>query len=201
MRISRHHPGSVALALLLGLGQAACNSRPRDEAGPAPVDTGAQTGAADTAATTTDTVAPEQPDTSVATPPITPPAPAAGDTPPQGAVTPSQPSNQAGTGKGLRVSAVEYEGWRQYSVNCARCHGQDVLPNPVAANLLVSLGPNGPIDTPEKFFQVVNEGRVDRGMPAFKSLLTPEQINAMYAYVEGRAERRLSAGRPEKPQG
>ena len=201
MRISPNHPGTIALALVLGLGQVACNTRPRDEAGPAPVGTGVQTGTADTASATADTVAPGQPDTSVATPPITPPPPVPPDSPTEGAARPDQMGDQAGTGQGLKVSAVEYEGWRQYSVNCARCHGQDVLPNPVAADLLVSLGPNGPMDTPEKFFQVVSEGRVDRGMPAFNSLLTPEQINAMYAYVEGRAERRLSAGRPEKPQG
>ncbi len=184
MKIYPNCPGTIALALALGLGLAACNTRPRDEAGPAPVDSGVQT----------------TPDPSVATPPITPP-PVARDTPPEKAAGPGQTGDQAGTGQGLQVSAVEYEGWRQYSVNCARCHGQDVLPNPVAADLLVSLGPKGPMDTPEKFFQVVSEGRVERGMPAFKSLLTPEQINAMYAYVEGRAERRLSAGRPEKPKG
>jgi cytochrome c5 len=54
------------------------------------------------------------------------------DTPPTGAAKPS--------GKGFKVSKLEYEGWRQYSANCTRCHGQDVLPNPVAADLLLSLG-------------------------------------------------------------
>jgi mono/diheme cytochrome c family protein len=193
MMISRNYAGPVALALVLGLGQAGCNTRTpeTDDAAPAPIDRGVVT--ADTATT-------RQPDTSVATPPITPPAPARRDTPP-GAAKPSQPSGQAAAGQGLKVSAVEYEGWRQYSVNCARCHGQDVLPNPVAANLLVSLGPNGPVNTPEKFRQVTSEGRPDRGMPAFKSLLTPAQIDAIYAYVKGRAEGRLPAGRPDKPQG
>jgi mono/diheme cytochrome c family protein len=99
------------------------------------------------------------------------------------------------------VSRQEYEGWRQYSVNCARCHGQDVLPNPVAANLLISLGAGGPIDSPEKFFQVVSGGRPERGMPAFKDLLRPEQINAIYAYVKGRADQRIPPGRPATPQG
>ncbi len=84
-------------------------------------------------------------------------------------------------------------------MNCARCHGQDALPNPVAANLLVSLGPSGPIDTPEKFLEVVAKGRPERGMPAFGTL-TPEQINAMYAYVKGRAEGRIPPGRPDRPE-
>ena len=70
----------------------------------------------------------------------------------------------AGGGTGFaqeqaRVNRLEYEGWRQYSVNCARCHGQDALPNPVAANLLVSLAADGPMDDEQKFVPVVNEGR------------------------------------------
>jgi mono/diheme cytochrome c family protein len=131
----------------------------------------------------------------VATPPITPPAEAARDTPPATAPAPTAESN----GGGSKVSAAEYEGWRQYSVNCARCHGQDVLPNPVAANLLVSLAPGGPIDTEQKFSQVVSEGRPHRGMPAFKSIMSADQIRAVYAYVDGRAEKRIPPGRPARP--
>jgi mono/diheme cytochrome c family protein len=55
--------------------------------------------------------------------------------------------------------------------------------------------------SPEKFFQVVSEGRPERGMPGFKSLTSPEQINAVYAYVKGRAEKRLPPGRPASPPG
>jgi mono/diheme cytochrome c family protein len=119
------------------------------------------------------------------------------DTPPAGPQKPAgdQPEDAP------KVSPTEYEGWRQYSVNCARCHGQDVLPNPVAANLLLSLAPGGPIDTPEKFSQVVSEGRPHRGMPAFKSTMSPDQIQAVYAYVKGRAEKRITPGRPVKPGG
>ena len=119
------------------------------------------------------------------------------DTPPAVPQKPAgdQPENAP------KVSPTEYEGWRQYSVNCARCHGQDVLPNPVAANLLISLASGGPIDTPEKFSQVVTEGRPHRGMPAFKSTMSPDQIQAVYAYVKGRAEKRITPGRPVKPGG
>jgi mono/diheme cytochrome c family protein len=213
--------GPVALALLIGLGQAGCNQKAsgKDDAAPARVDSEVETGSADTttprpiadtaAGPTADTqavpkppdsVALPGPDTSAATPPITP-APSQGRSDPasSGAANPGEPSNQAASGGEVKVSQIDYEGWRQYSVNCARCHGQDVLPNPVAANLLISLGPGGPIDTPEKFFQAVNEGRPDRGMPAFKSLLTPEQIKAIYAYVKGRAEKRIPPGRPARP--
>jgi mono/diheme cytochrome c family protein len=97
------------------------------------------------------------------------------------------------------VNRLEYEGWRQYSVNCARCHGQDVLPNPVAANLLISLAPGGPMESKDEFTQVVTAGLPDRGMPSFKSTITPEQIAAIYAYVKGRADKRIPPGRPQRP--
>lgn len=97
------------------------------------------------------------------------------------------------------VSAAEYEGWRQYNVHCARCHGQDALPNPVAANLLVSMAPGGPAADKATFAKVVNEGRPGRGMPALKKSVTPEQIEAMHAYLTGRAEKRIPAGRPKEP--
>jgi mono/diheme cytochrome c family protein len=179
----------IGAALVSGLLLTGCGSRASDsESGPAPIDSGAAPATVDTAIT---------PDTGVATPPITPPQSSAVDTPPAAPQNPGadQPASAP------KVSRTEYEGWRQYSVNCARCHGQDVLPNPVAANLLVSVAPGGPIDTPEKFGQVVSQGRPHRGMPAFQGTLSPEQIQAMYAYVRGRAEKRIPPGRPAEPAG
>lgn len=152
--------------------------------------------------------APAPVDTGVATPPITPAqSPAPVDTPPGAAqqadsgeaAAAQQADSGQQQGQAPQVSQAEYEGWRQYSVNCARCHGQDVLPNPVAANLLVSLAPGGPIDSPATFAQVVSEGRPHRGMPAFKGVLSPEQTQAIYAYVKGRADKRIPAGRPARP--
>lgn len=189
--------GPIALALLFGLGQAGCNTRTPgvDDAAPAPVDSGVQIGRGDTGTAP----AVRSPDTSAATPPIVPPSRPARDTPPA-AAQPSQPNDQEAKSGGSRVSPLEYEGWRQYSVSCARCHGQDVLPNPVAANLLVSLGPKGPIKSSEEFAQIVTVGRPANGMPAFKAILTPDQIKAVYAYVKGRAEGRIPPGRPGKPK-
>jgi mono/diheme cytochrome c family protein len=179
-------PRWIAMALLLSLGHTACGPRESQngEAAPAPMDTAA-------------TVPAPGPDTSVATPPINPdPSKTTVDTPPAGVT----PSSQSGVG-GSRVSRQEYDGWRQYSVHCARCHGQDVLPNPVAANLLVSLGSGGPVDSPEKFSEIVSAGRPAKGMPGFKGVLTPDQISAIYAYVKGRADKRIPAGRPEQSRG
>jgi len=37
-------------------------------------------------------------------------------------------------------------------------------------------------------------------MPAFKEIMTADQIKAVYAYVKGRADKRIPVGRPAKPQ-
>ena len=107
----------------------------------------------------------------------------------------------AGAQESVALSDVEYEGWRQYNVHCARCHGQDALPNPAAANLLTSMAPGGPTADQKAFTTVVMEGRTDRGMPAFKSSVEPAQVDAMYQYLTGRAEKRIPAGRPKRPGG
>jgi hypothetical protein len=184
-----NYSGPITLAILLGLQSAGCNLRARgtDELA---------SERADTSAAQPDTAAAPRTEASAATPPITrQPREVPRDTPPTGAAKPSG----AEDGKGFKVSKLEYEGWRQYSVNCARCHGQDALPNPVAANLLISLAPGGPFASEQKFIQVVTEGLAARGMPAFKGILTPDQIKAIYTYVKGRAEKRIPPGRPEQP--
>jgi mono/diheme cytochrome c family protein len=102
-----------------------------------------------------------------------------------------------GAQPGSQVSAQEYEGWRQYSVHCARCHGQDVLGNPVAANLLESTREGGPVAGRDPFLAVVRAGRPDRGMPAFGEQLSKEQSEAIYTYVKGRADGKIGPGRPK----
>jgi mono/diheme cytochrome c family protein len=108
----------------------------------------------------------------------------------------SPPAAEA-QGRGPQVSAKEYEGWRQYSVHCARCHGQDVLGNPVAPDLRKSTAPGGPVEKEPAFAAVVMEGRA--GMPAFKGQVSPEQVSAIHAYVHGRAGDRIPPGRPRNP--
>ncbi|MGH7526526.1 MAG: c-type cytochrome [Gemmatimonadales bacterium] len=103
--------------------------------------------------------------------------------------------------RGGSVGEREYQGWRQYSVHCARCHGQDVLGNPVAADLLKTTAPGGSTAEEAAFVQVVREGRPDKGMPPLEKSMTPEQMSAVYAYVRGRAEGRIPAGRPAGPGG
>jgi mono/diheme cytochrome c family protein len=186
--MSNRLAGIAALGLLAGMVQSGCSPRPREEAAPSKLDTAKS----DSIVPRRDTV-PSRSDTAALKPDTASPR---RDT----VRTQSDSAAQSQTGQGgFRVSQLEYEGWRQYSVHCARCHGQDVLPNPVAANLLISLGPEGPINNEAMFEQIVLGGRPASGMPAFKGVLTPDQIKAIYAYVSGRAEKRIPPGRPEQP--
>jgi mono/diheme cytochrome c family protein len=176
-----NYAGPVILAILLGLGSAGCNGRAR---GTGPV------------ASPPADISAAQPDTAAALRvAVLGATEVPRDTPPAEAAKPSG----AADGKGFKVSKLEYEGWRQYSANCARCHGQDVLPNPVAADLLLSVGPGGPLNSEQMFADIVTAGRPAKGMPPFKDTLTQDQIKAIYAYVKGRAEKRIPPGRPASP--
>ena len=76
-----------------------------------------------------------------------------------------------------------------------------IVGNPVAADLLKSVAPGGPAADRETFVGVVKAGRPSKGMPGLASVLTDEQIDAIYVYVRGRAEGRIGPGRPQRPQG
>ena len=100
------------------------------------------------------------------------------------------------------VSQEVYDGWKQFNLNCARCHGEDVLGTTIAPHLLVSLKPEGPINTKESFIQVVCAGRPDRGMPAWCPLgMDPGTIEKIYAYVKSRSDGKMSPGRPARKEG
>ena len=99
------------------------------------------------------------------------------------------------------VTAEVYDGWKQFNLNCARCHGEDVLGTTIAPHLIVSVRPGGATDTKEAFVQTVCAGRPEKGMPAWCPLgLEMEKINAIYAYVKGRSEGKIAPGRPARMQ-
>jgi mono/diheme cytochrome c family protein len=101
------------------------------------------------------------------------------------------------------VSQEVYDGWKQYNLNCARCHGEDVLGTTIAPHLIMSLKPDGPINTKELFLQTVCAGRPEKGMPAWCPLgMEPPTIEKIYAYVKSRSDAKLGPGRPAlKPEG
>ena len=96
----------------------------------------------------------------------------------------------------MAASSAEYDGWKVYHTNCDRCHGQDATGSTFASNLRQSVGANGM--TEATFASVVSEGRPDKGMPAFKSMLTDSQISQLYAYVKARSAGTLGPGRPKR---
>ena len=150
-----------------------------------------------------------------------PAAPAPADTAPSAPPTPAPPAAEpsdtpSGAGQAnapLRdayhqapldtVSQQVYDGWKQYNLNCARCHGEDVMGTTIAPHLVTSLKPEGPINTKELFVQVVCAGRPEKGMPAWCPLgLEMDKIEAIHAYVKGRSEGKIRPGRPAlKSQG
>lgn len=143
------------------------------------------------------------------------PAPAPSPSLGTGAGAPAETAQAAApaaeTGGGLRdayhqaprdtVTPEVYEGWKQYNLNCARCHGEDVLGTTIAPHLIVSVRPEGAVNTKEAFVQTVCAGRPEKGMPAWCPLgLEMEKINAIYAYVKGRSEGQIGPGRPARMQ-
>lgn len=100
------------------------------------------------------------------------------------------------------VSQEVYDGWKQYNLNCARCHGEDVLGTTIAPHLIVSLKPDGPINTKELFIQTVCAGRPAKGMPSWCALgMELPTIEKVYAYVKGRSDAKIGPGRPARREG
>jgi hypothetical protein len=90
-----------------------------------------------------------------------------------------------------------YDGWKQFNLNCARCHGEDAQGTTIAPHLIVSLKPDGPINTKELFVQTVCAGRPAKGMPSWCSLgMEMPTIEAIYSYVKGRSDAKIHPGRP-----
>jgi hypothetical protein len=99
------------------------------------------------------------------------------------------------------VTQAVYNGWKQFNLNCARCHGEDVQGTTIAPHLIVSLKPNGPINSKELFVQTVCAGRPEKGMPSWCALgLDMGKINEIYEYVKGRSDAKISPGRPAVKQ-
>jgi hypothetical protein len=95
------------------------------------------------------------------------------------------------------VGQATYDGWKQFNLNCARCHGEDVSGTTIAPHLIVSLRPDGAINTKELFMQVVCAGRPEKGMPAWCALgMDMQKIDDIYSYVKGRSDGKIHPGRP-----
>lgn len=97
------------------------------------------------------------------------------------------------------VSASAYEGWKQYSLHCARCHGEDGLGTSFGPDLVAALRPNGTVPNQGAFVAVIVAGRPGKGMPSGTTLgLAADHHAGMYEYLSGRSIGRLVGGRPAR---
>ena len=95
------------------------------------------------------------------------------------------------------VAQDVYNGWKQYELNCARCHGEYAVGTSFAPALVVSLKEGGTVPTKESFVTTVCAGRPEKGMPGWCALgLEMDKIENIYKYVKGRADKKIGAGRP-----
>ncbi|WP_426195312.1 c-type cytochrome [Massilia sp. DWR3-1-1] len=96
---------------------------------------------------------------------------------------------------GNKVDSQTLQGWRTWrALACERCHGaaQEGLVGP---SLLTSLK----VLTPDEFKNTVLHGRVARGMPNFDgSKLVVDNVDNLYAYLRGRSDGAIKAGRLEE---
>ena len=95
------------------------------------------------------------------------------------------------------VGPVVYQGWKQYALNCARCHGDFGVGTSFAPALVESVKPAGTIPTPELFIQTVCAGRPEKGMPSWCALgLEMDAMQTIYSYLIERASGKMGIGRP-----
>ncbi len=95
------------------------------------------------------------------------------------------------------VDTDTYNGWKQYELNCSRCHGEFGVGTSFAPALVVSLKDDGTIPSPELFITTVCAGRPDKGMPSWCALgLEMDKIQKIYKYLKGRADGKIGIGRP-----
>ena len=97
--------------------------------------------------------------------------------------------------EGYKVDSATMDGFRAWrSAACDRCHGpnQEGMVGPSLINSLKTLGK-------EDFKNVVLEGRLDKGMPAFKTNdQVVKHIDQLYAYLKGRSDGAITRAKVEE---
>lgn len=90
-----------------------------------------------------------------------------------------------------------YDGWKQYQLACARCHGEDARGTSFGPDLVEALRTDSRIPDLPAFAMVLAAGRPDRGMPPAVTLgVGAEYFGMIYEYLKGRSENRYLGGRP-----
>jgi mono/diheme cytochrome c family protein len=144
-------------------------------------------------------------------PPATPEASAPADTPSAGSQAQPTGGQQPAGGQGpkkqasLDATPEVYEGWKHFSANCERCHGQDAVGSSFAPSLIKSIQEGSVLGTGplshDLFIGTVVAGRPSKGMPSWAQLLDREKMENIWAYLSARASGELAPGRPVKKGG
>ena len=97
--------------------------------------------------------------------------------------------------EGYKVDAATMKGFRAWrAAACDRCHGasQEGLVGPSLINSLKVL-------TKEEFVKTVSEGRLEKGMAAFKtSKVVMDNMDNLYAYLKGRSDGAITRAKVEE---
>ena len=88
-------------------------------------------------------------------------------------------------------------GQRLFAAQCGFCHGRDAMGGETGPNLARSAFVRDDT-TGDRMRAVLRDGRVDKGMPAFKSMITEAQFGQLYAYLKARSAGTLGPGRPKR---
>jgi mono/diheme cytochrome c family protein len=97
------------------------------------------------------------------------------------------------------VEVPLYKAWQQYSLQCARCHGEDAQGSSFGPSLLRALRADGDVPTREEFLHVLIHGRPGKGMPTAEKMgIDSVYFDGLYEYLKGRSDGRLHGGRPAR---
>ena len=93
---------------------------------------------------------------------------------------------------GDKVDEQTLQGWKTWrALACERCHGaeQEGLVGPPLVESMKRL-------SKEEFHTVMMDGRTEKGMPPFKtSQMVNKNWEGLYAYLKGRSDGQIKAGR------
>lgn len=99
--------------------------------------------------------------------------------------------------EGYKVDSETLKGFKTWrAAACDRCHGanQQGLVGPSLIEGLKTL-------TKEEFVKSVTEGRLEKGMPSFKtSNMVMSNIDHLYAYLKGRSDGAITRSKVEQIQ-
>ena len=80
-------------------------------------------------------------------------------------------------------STLADDGQEIFNATCAHCHGPDAVQAQSRIDLRLLRRKYGS-GMEETYFKTVADGRVSKGMPAWKYVFTPGQILAVFAYLK-----------------